>query len=243
MAFYARPSALLSPGDLFSELPVGTLSYPLQIIRKTDYNPPAARGPQDLRRVFAWPQDAEKIKNIQIGSRQGEPLVASGRLCAAMLLTWGSQIEEDTRNFERSGKAQGKVWLLAPVFPLGQIPEKQTTEDAETGERILVREIIIENRSHLYMYLPPLPQSDDKLGHYLDLRKMTTLPMQYFLDAKDKRFATLQEDGLNLLFSRLMWFFTRAEYFFHSVQCQHCGADVEIDLRFEGQNVDAEPWE
>lgn len=63
-----------------------------------------------------------------------------------MLLSGGSQIEEDLRNFEKSGRPQGKVWLVAPVFPLSQIPEHQTTEDRETGEKIRVRQIIVENR-------------------------------------------------------------------------------------------------
>jgi len=243
MAFYSKPNALLSPGDIFSELPVGSISYPLKVLRKSDYNPAPSRGPQDLRRAFAFPDEQDKLKNLQIRSKEGESVVASARLCKAMLLSWGSQIEEDLRNLEKSGRAQGKVWLLAPIFPLAHIPESQTTEDVETGERISVRQIIVENRSHLYMYLPPFPETDDRLGHYVDLRKMTTLPIQYFVDARNARFVGLHEDGLNLLYSRLMWFLTRVEYFFHPVTCQRCGTEVEIDLRFEGQNIDAEPWE
>jgi hypothetical protein len=212
--------------------------------------------------VFVLPDEAgsEKLKNIKIRSREGEVVLASARLCAAMLLSWGSQIEEDLRNFERSGKAHGKMWLAAPVFPLAQIPEDQTTPDVETGEKISVRQIIVENRSHLYLFLPPFPKTADELrdlqlgiptaktrtegelGRYLDLRKMTTLPIQYFTDAKDKRLVGLHDDGLNSLYSRLMWFFTRAEYFFRPVVCQRCGSEVELDLRFEGQNIDAEPW-
>lgn len=244
MAFYSRPNALLSPGDIFPELPIGSITHPLKIIRKSDYNPSPARGPQDLRRAYAFPEEEGVLKNVQIRAQEGESLVASGRLCKAMLLSWGSQIEEDLRNYEkRGGRAQGKTWLAAPLFPLVQIPDSQTTEDAETGEKISVRQVIIENRSHLYMYLPPFPESADPLGHYVDFRKMTTLPISYFITAMGNRMVGLHEDGLNLLYSRLMWFFTRAEYFFHPIVCQHCGADVELDVRFEGQNVDAEPWE
>jgi hypothetical protein len=243
MAFYSKPNALLSPGDIFNELPVGSISYPLKILRKSDYNPSPARGPQDLRRAFAFPGEEHKLKNNQIRSGEGESIIALGRLCKAMILSWGSQIEEDLRNLEKSGKAHGKVWLVAPIFPLAHIPETQTIEDAETGNLISVRQIIIENRSHLYMHLPPFPESGDQLGHYLDLRKMTTLPIQYFIDLKEARFAGLHDEGLNLLYSRLMWFFTRVEYFFHPVACQVCGTQVDLDLRFEGQNVDVEPWE
>jgi hypothetical protein len=242
MAFYARPNNLLSPGDIFRELPVGSILHPLRVIRKSDYNPPAARGPQDLRRAYKFPEETESLK-VKIRSPEGESLIATGRIVSAMLLTWGSQIEEDLRNFERSGKAQGKLWLVAPIYPLAQIPESQTTEDVETGEKISVREIIIENRSHLYLYLPQFPETSEPLGHYLDLRKMTTLPINYFVEAQHSRIVGLHHDGLNMLYSRLMWFFTRAEYFFHPVLCQHCGTAVELDLRFEGQNVDAEPWE
>ncbi|MGA2358028.1 MAG: hypothetical protein ABSF66_03445 [Terriglobales bacterium] len=244
MAFYSKPNDLLSPGDVFPELPIGPISHPLKILRKSDYNPKPSRGPQDLRRAFAFPQEENLLsKNAQIRAKEGEAVVASARLCKAMVLTWGSQIEEDMRNYERSGRAHGKVWLTTPLFPLVQIPENETTEDAETGEKISVRQVIIENRSHLYMYLPPFPETAEQLGHYLDFRKMVTLPIQYFLDSKGNRIVTLHEDGLNLLYSRLMWFFTRVEYFYHPIVCQKCGADVEMDLRFEGQNIDAEPWQ
>jgi hypothetical protein len=243
MAFYSKPNALLSPGDIFPELPVGSISYPLTILRKADYNPKPERGPQDLRRAFAYPQEEASIKNVQIRMQQGESLVASGRLCKAMLLSWGSQIEEDLRNLENKGKPQGKVWLVAPVFPLAQIPENQSTVDVETGEKILLREVIAGNLSHNYLYLEPFPETEDRLGHYVDFRKTTTIPIQYFIDAKDSRICGLHDDGLNFLYSRLMWFFTRAEYFFHPINCQACGAEVELDVKFEGQNVDAEPLE
>src|SRR5258708_6762245 len=104
MAFYAKPSALLSPGDVFPELPLGTVSHPLKIVRKSDYNPPPSRGPADLRKVFAFPQDAEAIGKVEIMSQGGEAVLASARVSKAMLLSWGSQIEEDLRNLEKSGR-------------------------------------------------------------------------------------------------------------------------------------------
>ena len=67
------------------------------------------------------------------------------------------------------------------------------------------------------MHLPPFPDTTDQMDHYLDLRKLTALPFRYFLDSKTARIATLHEGGLNLLYSRLMWFFTRVEYFFHPI--------------------------
>ena len=243
MAFYSRPNDLLSPGDIFPELPVGSITHPLKILRKPNFNPPAKRGPQDLRRAYAVPDEEAMVKDLTLRAQQGESLIAKGRLCKAMLLSWGSQIEEDLRNYEKRGSAQGKTWILAAIFPLTQIPEKETVGDVETGDKTSLRQVITENRSHQYMYLPPFPGTEEQLGHYLDFRKITTLPIQYFLDTKANRLAGLDEDGLNLLYSRLMWFFTRVEYFFHPVHCQECGAEVEIDLRFEGQNVDTEPWE
>ena len=106
MAFYARPTDILSPGDVFPELPIGTVSNPLKILRKSNYNPPAERGTQ-----------------VRIRTQDGEFVVSKGRVGKAMLLSWGSQIEEDLRNFEGSGRAGGKCWLVAPIFPLHQIPE------------------------------------------------------------------------------------------------------------------------
>lgn len=242
MAFYARPTELLSPGDVFPELPVGSVSYPLKVVRRSGWNPPADRGPQELWRAYSGPE-IETLPNLRLRSSEGESVIASARGVKAMLLSWGSQIEEDVRNFQSSGRAGGKCWLAAPIFPLSQIPENETHPDRETGERILVRDIIKNNQSHLYLYLPPFPESHDELGQYLDFRKMTTLPIKFFIDAIASRTVTLHEDGLNMFFSRIMWFLTRAEYFYHPLTCQRCGSEVDVDLQFEGQNVDAEPWQ
>jgi hypothetical protein len=242
MPFYARPTELLSPGDIFPELPVGTVSYPLKVIRRSGWNPPPERGEQELWRAHSGPEIGQ-LQNPRLGSSEGESVIASARLVRAMLLSWGSQIEEDVRNFQKSGRAGGKCWLTAPIFPLSQIPETQRFQDRETGESVLMRDIIRNNQSHLYLYLPPFPESQDQIGHYLDFRKMTTLPIRFYIDAAPSRIVTLHEDGLNMLFSRIMWFLTRAEYFYHPITCQRCGSEVEIDLNFEGQNVDAEPWQ
>jgi len=78
--------------------------------------------------------------------------------------------------------------------------------------------------------------------HYVELRKITPVGVQFFLESRATRIATLTGDSLNELFSALLWSLTRAELFFRPVTCE-CGREVPIDVRFHGQNFDAEAWE
>jgi hypothetical protein len=61
------------------------------------------------------------------------------------------------------------------------------------------------------MLLPTFPIANAGESHCVDFRTMTTLPIQYFIDARDSRGVALHEDGLNLLYSRIMHFLTRVE--------------------------------
>jgi hypothetical protein len=244
MAFYAHPTKLISPGDIFPSIPTSVSLPPLRVVRKTNYNPPREFADQDLRRLYTLPADAEKIPDSSLETKAGEETVASTRVSLAMLLSWGSQVEGDEREMERSGgRAKAKAWLAAPIYPLRSIPGDALQEDPVTHERLVIREVVRRNQSHNYFHLPPVPTLAEEEGYYVDFRRICPVGIRFFVDNKDTRIATLTGESLNMLFSRLMWFFTRAEYFFRPITCQHCGQQVPVDIRFEGQNLDAEAWE
>jgi hypothetical protein len=243
MAFYARPTTLISPGDIFPDIPITISIPPPKILRKSPFNPPAKFAHHDLRRVFTLPQDAAELNKSQMNTKAGEETLAATRTGMAMFLSWGSQVEADERELLGKGKAQRKGWLAAPIFRLQEIPENAVIEDPKTGQQVSIREVVRNNLSHNYFYLPQFPERIDTNEYYVDFRKICAVGIKFFIDSKGERIATLSESSLNSLFSRLMWFFTRAEYFFKPIACPTCKTEVPVDIRFEGQNFDAEPWE
>lgn len=243
MPFYAHPTSLISPGDVFPDIPVSISIPPLRVVRKSKFVPKAKFGPQDLRRIYTLPTDAGEINDLKIGTKHGEETIAATRQGLAMFLSWGSQVEADEREIEKSGDPQRKGWIAAPIYSLASVPPSAVIEDPDTHERISIRDVVKRNGSHNYFYLPPFPDGSDVEGHYVDFRKISSVGTGFFTSRRDHRLVTLTPESLNLLFSKLMWFFTRAEYFFEPIQCSNCGAEVAIDIRFEGQNLDADPWE
>lgn len=243
MPFYAHPTDLVSPGDLFPEIPIAICVPPLKIARKSKYNAPAKFGPQDLRRIYSVPGDGSELKDLKLSTKHGEESLAWTRVGPVIFLSWGSQVEADERELRIKGKPQNKGWLAAPIYKLDDIPHDATIEDPETNERINIRTVVRNNASHNYFYLPPMPDFRGGEEYYVDFRKINAVGISFFLDSKSKRIASLSEESLNLLFSRLMWFFTRAEYFFRPIRCLNCGEELAVDIRFEGQNFEAEPWE
>jgi len=243
MLFYAHPTDLISPGDVFPKIPVSISVPPLRIARKSKFSPPAKFGPQELRRIYTIPEDSKQLADLRIEEKQGEETLVTTRVGPVLFLSWGSQVEGDERDIMRKGKAQNKGWLGAPIYSLHDVPEQATIEDPDTHESIPIRAVIRDNASHNYFYLPPFPGTADGKEHYVDFRKISVVGVEFFRNSRSSRLATLSEETLNLLFSRLMWFFTRAEYFFRPISCVNCGERVPIDIRFEGQNLDAEPWE
>jgi hypothetical protein len=240
---YAHPTTLLSPGDIFPSLPFNVLTSPIRIARRHAYNPPAGRGPAEFRRIYTFPNDVAQLQGgVQIETQQGEETLATTRVVKGMLLTWGSQIEADERTIENQGRVGRRGWLAAPIFRVLDVPANAMEEDPLTHTRIPLRDLIRQNKCRDNFYLPPFPGAQDGDEHYVELRKITPIGVQFFLDARAVRIATLTLDSLNELFSALMWSLTRAELFFRPVACE-CGREVPIDVRFHGQNFDAEPWE
>jgi len=114
-------------------------------------------------------------------------------------------------------------------------------EDPETHERVPLRDLVKQNRVVDYFHLPSLPGSDSE--YVVNFRKICPVGIQFFIEAREERLAALTEDSLAFLYSRLMWFFTRTEYFFRPITCPACNAAVPIDVRFHGQTFDVEEWE
>ncbi len=243
MPFYAHPTSDISPGDIYPDVPIAVIVPPLRVLRPSKLNVPRKFGPQVLRRVFSLPEDAGKLENSNIQGKGGEETVAVSRAGLAMLLSWGSQIEADERDMEkRGGKAQNRGWLAAPIHRMEEIPEQGVIQDPSTGEQVMMREVIRKNETANYFYLPPFPDRSGEGEHFLDFGRMSLIGIRFFTDSKAARVATLTEESLKLLYSQLMWFFTRAEIFVRQLSCPKCGAPVPSDVRFEGQNFDAEPW-
>jgi hypothetical protein len=241
---YARPTALLSPGDIFPEIPFSVGIAPLRVAKRHGWTPPAGRGPAEFRRIYTLPQDQEQfaqLPNPSLSTVQGEETLAHTRLTKALFLTWGSQVESAERNIERTGRVGNRTWLAAPIYDLTSIPEVNTEEDPDTHEQVPLRDLIRRGKARDAFYLEPFPGRPAGEEHYAELRKITSIGVQYFLDAKESRIVTLTLDTLNEMYSQLLWCLTRADLFFHPIRCAECGRDVPIDVRFHGQNFDAEP--
>jgi hypothetical protein len=240
MPFYAHPTADISPGDVFTEIPFSVAVAPTRVARTHSYSPPAGRGPAEFKRIYTLPQDLAALTNSRLSSQQGEDILANVRFGKALFLSWGSEVESTLRAIEHSGRIGKRAWLSAPIFKLADIPAGNTEEDPETHEQTPFRELIRRGNARDYFYLPPFPEQSPE-EHYADLRKITTVGVQYFREGQGARIATLTEASLNEMFSHLLWSLTRAEFFFRPIQCE-CGRTVPVDIRFHGQNIDAEDW-
>lgn len=239
MPFYAHPSNLLSPGDIFPEIPFPVLTHPLKLARKR--NPPGAGGGADnFREVYTSPV---MPPNSRLELPEGEESLAHTRLAKALFITWGSDVENDERGIaERGGRVQRRSWIAAPIFRVDSIPENQVAPDPETNQPTAVRDLIRSGKVLESFYLPPFPGFADGVEYYAAIRKMTNIGVQYFREAMPNRIATLSEPSSLELWSQLMWCLTRAEFFFRPIVCE-CGRRVLIHIPFEGQNIGADPWE
>ena len=106
-----------------------------------------------------------------------------------------------------------------------------------------MRDIVVANKTHHCFYLKPLPSAaSGELGWYVDFRRIGAVRIDHFIGQRDRRLATLMGDTRSDLFQQLLLFFTRARFFFGPVECGHCGNPVGIEIPFEDQNQEAEPW-
>jgi hypothetical protein len=178
--------------------------------------------------------------NLRFTTAPGEDVLAPTRTHKAIFLTWGSDVESDERRFAENGKIKGRSWLAAPVHPLANIPAANTEIDPETNEKVSIQELIRRSKILHSFYLPAFPGTEPPVEYYADLKNITNIGAGFFMEARATRIVTLTMEALNELFTQLVWVFTRAELLFRPIRCE-CGRDVRVDVRFEGQNFDAEP--
>jgi hypothetical protein len=156
-----------------------------------------------------------------------------------MFLTYGSEVDSDLSAIRQKGKAGSKIWLAAPAFCIADLPDHPVGHDARR-----IRDIVKANESGHTFYLERFPSdSPEHLGYYVEFRRICPIGVQFFLDAKPDRVATLMPLSKNAMYHQMMWFWTRFELFFHPLKCKSCGTDVQLDVRVEGQNVEVDPWE
>jgi hypothetical protein len=237
MPFYKRPTDLISPGDIFSSIPFPIVVSPLKVARRSGHQPRPGQGPADFRQIFTLP--ADQPNNMRLATPEGEETLAVTRASKAIFLTWGSDVEDDERRFVDRGRIGKRGWLAAPVYSLLDIPENNTAQDPDTHENVPTRDLIRRGKILQAFYLPAFPEVQPAVEHYALLRDITNIGAEFFRASQAERLATLTMDSLNELLTQLVWVFTRAEVLFRPIRCE-CGRDVQVDVRFEGQNFDAE---
>lgn len=234
--FWREPGGLISPGDVYPQVPASYLPYPLTLIKRYSQN---LKPKFDTKLYTIATFGTDPVLKHTLDQPGGDDTVSRSRLAAGMLLSWGSEIEADLRSYQARGKAKGMTWLTAPIFDLSTIQDQKKYRNEETGEELSDRDIVRLNQNSHTFYLPPFasdPQAH--LGRYLELRRMCPVGIEFFLEAKGARMATLTPEAKNDMYHQLMGFLTRKKLFFHPIACPECGAQVPLDLEMEGQEID-----
>jgi len=227
-SFHEPSGSLISPGDILDKLPPVKLPAALRVSRKWSYNlPPRYRVRGELHEVLEIGKDLDTKASQLEGV--GEQILVTAKAAKAIFLTWGSEVEDD----ERSGRIERKDWLIAPIVPI--TAELRRQKVPATNESIV--DAIVGNKSPHFFYLPDIP-GDNSGDHYIDFRKMCPVAASHVrrIDRKWR----LSAPSLNDFYHQLIWFFTRQRIFFEPLKCDSCGADVRLNVIFEGQPVNPE---
>jgi hypothetical protein len=230
-AFYEKAGSLISPGDIFDNLPYTRIPKPLKVARKFSGSLPKSAGRQysELREIYEYPQNAPTPPfNFD---NPGEEILSTAKIAKALFLTWGSEVESD----ERTGKLHKKEWLIAPLIAFSTITTPDF-RDPRTGEMVNMVQAIKAGKSPKFFALEPFQGDTEQLGYYVDFRKLCPLAANNFDGAP--RNWRLNPPALNALYHQLMWFFTRREIFFRQPTCKNCGHSVDLALVFEGQSIE-----
>jgi hypothetical protein len=239
-----KPPSLLSPGDIFPAVPCSFLSSPLKISRKCPYTPPSERGPQEFRRIYSHPSDTGQLNPaVAIDSQAGEECLSVVRIGRAILLTYECTVDADIKARQQSGPKRGRIWHIAPIFDLANVPSDARIQDETTGDTVLMRDVVRGNISANYFFLEPLPGASDNAGHYIDFRKLAPASVEYVLAEEGNRLVTLDDKALNGCLAQLMWFFTRAKYLHEPVQCQNCGHQMDLAVELAGQELNIDRFQ
>jgi hypothetical protein len=227
LPFYEQCGSLISPGDVLDKLPPVKLPATLKVAKKWSYNlPPKYQVKGGLHEVLEIGKDID-LNASQLEST-GEQILIPTKAAKAIFLTWGSEVEDD----ERSGRLDRKDWLIAPIVPITD--ELRRQKISATSENVV--DAIAGNKSPHFFYLPSFPESSG--DHYIDFRKIC--PVAAVHVRKVDRQWRLSASSLNDFYHQLIWFFTRKKIFFEPLKCGGCGADVDLNVIFEGQPLDPE---
>jgi hypothetical protein len=147
---------------------------------------------------------------------------SSVELRAVILVSHGCEVDRVLRK----ENLQRNYWLAAPIHPI-----------KDCGEKTINR---IRNRTQPNrFYLPPSPYTDDK-ELCVDLRKITPINCQYFVDSN--RLCSLTEQAQEALFAQLGFFFSGSALYIGPVECPSCGTELDAS-QFKAESNDEADFE
>jgi hypothetical protein len=138
----------------------------------------------------------------------GDSPKGSVELRTVMLVSHGCEVDRVIRRGEPPDR---RHWLAAPVLPLGECKE---------GTQARTREGTQPNRFYLR---PSSYTSGEELC--VDLRKITPINCQYFLDSA--RICSLTEAARKALFAHLGVFFSGYALHIQPIDCPFCGTPID----------------
>src|SRR5437588_3004371 len=114
--FYDRAGSLVTPGDLFEEMAYHRMRYPFKVVRKYRKNlPPKLQTGRELKEVFDAAKDTPHPPfNF---SPPGEESICNLKFARGIFLTWGSEVDSDTRETN----INSRDWHIVPSFPLADL--------------------------------------------------------------------------------------------------------------------------
>src|SRR4051794_37204263 len=198
--FWAHPDPdEIAPGDIFPNIPFSISPHPTRIIRKYRQNLPPKYA-QNLHQLFEHPAETASVAPpARLTVAGGDDSVATTRVCMGMFLTYGSEVDSDLSAIRQKGKAGSKIWLAAPAFCIADLPDHPVGHDARR-----IRDIVKANESGHTFYLERFPSdSPEHLGYYVEFRRICPIGVQFFLDAKPDRVATLMPLSKNAMYHQM----------------------------------------
>lgn len=200
--YIIAPGLEFEPGDVFSDIAFPNLRHPFKRYRP-DPKPPEPKKKQ----LFVSVEGADKPGDI-IHSTFDRKLV--------MVVSHGCELD---KVLKLRGNPARKHWSCAPVESFHANVEGQTAL-ADRQER--TRNGLQPNRFYI-----PQNKYLGELEHYVDLRRITPLPAQYFIEAKNKKACSLSEDGKYDLWAQMGINQSGLLFYVQTIPCPECGTEID----------------
>jgi hypothetical protein len=210
--YIVAPGDEYEPGDVFENVPFPNLRHPFKRYR-------LSTKPQEKNRpeIFASTEGDDK---------PGDIIHSTFERKTVMLLSHGCELD---KVLKLGANPTRRHWSCAPL--------EQFRPDAG-DERLAARQQRIrEGTQWNRLYIPP----NEFIGAgelCVDLRRITPLPAQYFLESR--RVCSLSEDALFDLYSQMGVNQSGLVIYLQPVPCQKCGEKVDPKQFFVPSNDDAE---